>query len=79
MREENLSQEFRLKKLNETRNYFPEEIEENALMSRKHKKVWSVLNYIEHLLIFASTVTRCISISAFASLVNIPLGIRSSV
>ena len=36
-----------------------------------------VLNYIEHLLILASAVTRCVSISAFASLVGIPLSITS--
>ena len=36
------------------------------------------MNYIEHLLILSSTVTGCISISAFASLVGIPIGITSS-
>ena len=30
------------------------------------------MNYIEHLLILISTVTRCISFTAFASLVRIP-------
>ena len=34
---ENLSQKCRLKKIDETKNYFLEEIEENELMSRKHK------------------------------------------
>ena len=48
-------------------------------MSKKHKKVYRVLNYIEHLLIILiSTVTRCISISSFASLVDIPVGIKRS-
>ena len=47
-------------------------------MSKKHKKVFRVLNYIEHLLILISTVTRFISIYAFASLVGIPIGITSS-
>ena len=47
-------------------------------MSRKHKKVYSVLNYIEHLLILASTVTGCISISVFASLVGITIAVTSS-
>ena len=31
-----MSQEFRLKNINVTRNYFLEEIEQNELMSRKH-------------------------------------------
>ena len=58
-----------------TRNYFFEEIKQNELMSRKHNKVCTTLNYIEQLLILASTITRCISVSAFASLLDIPLGI----
>ena len=47
-------------------------------MSRKHKNVYRVLNYIEHLLILFSAVGGCLSISAFAFLVGIPLGITSS-
>ena len=45
-------------------------------MNKKHKKVCTT--YIEHFLILASTITGCISISAFASLVGIPIGIASS-
>ena len=37
-------------------------------MSRKHKKVWIILNYIENFLILAPTIIGCISISAFPSL-----------
>ena len=44
-------------------------------MSKKYKKV---LNYIDHSLIVISTITGCVSISAFASLVGIPIGIMSS-
>ena len=47
-------------------------------MNNKHKNIWTTLNYIEHFLILASAVTRCISISAFVSLVGILIGIRSS-
>ena len=47
-------------------------------MSRKHKKVSTTLNYIEHFLILASTITGCISISAFASLLGVSIGITSS-
>ena len=36
------------------------------------------MNYSEHLLILVSTITGCVSISAFASLVGIPIGITSS-
>ena len=75
MVEENISQEFRLKNIDETRNYLLEEIKQNELMSRKHKKVCLTVNYIEHFLILASTITGCISISAFTSLLGIPIGI----
>ena len=78
MSEENISQEFRLKNIDETRNYFIKEINQNELMSKKHKKVCRVLNYIDHLLIAISTIIGCVSISAFASLVGIPIGIISS-
>ena len=67
-----------MKNINETRNYLLQEIEENELMSKKHKKVYTALNYIEHFLILASTITGCISISAFASLLGIPVGYTSS-
>ena len=52
-------------------------VKQNELMSRKHKKVCTTLNYIEHFLILASTITGCISISAFASLLGIPIRITS--
>ena len=64
--------------MDETTNYWIEETNQNELMSKKHKKVYRVLNYIEHLLISIFTVSGCIFISAFASLVGIPIGIRSS-
>ena len=78
MVEESISQQFKFKSLNETRNYFLEEIKENELMSKKYKKVCTTLNYVKHFLILASTITECISISAFASLIGIPIGITTS-
>ena len=47
-------------------------------MGKKHKKVCTTLNCIEHFLILASTIVGCISISAFASLISIPIRITSS-
>ena len=76
MTKENLSQEFRLKNIGR-KKYFVEEIEQNELMSKKYKKVCATLNYIEHFLILVSAVTGCISISAFASLLDIPVGITN--
>ena len=48
-------------------------------MSEKYKKTGKYLNYVEHLLVVASTITGCVSISAFASLVCVPVDIKSSV
>ena len=45
MEEENITQEFRLKSTDETRNYLIEEINLNELMSKKHKKVCTTLLY----------------------------------
>ena len=78
MAEENISQEFRLKNIGETRNCFIDEINRNELISKKHKKVCTTLNYIQHSLILISTITGCIFISAFASLVGIPIAITNS-
>ena len=50
----------------------------NDLFNQKYKKASNHLNYVEQLLILASIVTGCVSISAFASLGPIPIGITSS-
>ena len=78
MSEENISKEFRLKNKDETRNYLIEEINQNELMSKKHSKIYRLLNYIEHLLTLISTVTGYVSIFVFTSLVGICIGITTS-
>ena len=45
-------------------------MKQNELMSRKHKKVYTTL-------VLTSTITGCISIFAFTSVIGIPLGITS--
>ena len=75
MAEENIRQQFRFKNIDKTRNYFLEEIEQKELMSRKHEKVCTALNNIEHFLILPSTITGYLSISAFSSLLDIPIRI----
>ena len=47
-------------------------------MSENYNKTCKYLNYVEHLLILVSTVTDCVSISAFASSVCVPVCITSS-
>ena len=76
MAKENISQEFRLKNIDEARNYLIQEINRNELMIKKHKKVCTTLNYIKLSLILISPITGCVSISAFAFLVGVPIGIR---
>ena len=48
---EEASLEFKLRKIDETRNYFLDEIKHNDLMSEKYKKTCKYLNYVEHLVI----------------------------
>ena len=66
--------EFRLRKIDETRNLL-EEIKHNDLMSENYKKTCKYLNHVENLLIVVPTVT---GFSTFVLLVCVPLGITSS-
>ena len=61
MVKENMSQELRLKNIDETRNYFLEEIKQNELMSRKHKKVCTTLKYTEQCLTLLALITPALS------------------
>ena len=45
---------------------------------KKYKKTCKYLNYIENLLLLSSAITACVSISAFASLIYVPVGVTSS-
>ena len=47
-------------------------------MSEKHKNVCEDLDYFKHFLVFVSAVSGCVSISAFASLIGIPVGVMRS-
>ena len=45
------SLEFRLRKIDETRNYLLDEVKNNGLMIEKYNKTCKYLNYVQHLLI----------------------------
>ena len=77
MAEENIRQGFILKNRDETKNYFIEKMDQNHLNSKKCKSVCTT-KYVEHFLDLASSVTGCISISAFYFLLGISIGITSS-
>ena len=78
MAEENIGQKFRVKEIDKIRNYFIKEIKQNELISKKHKKILSILSYIEHLLILACSFTGYVPISVFLSLAGIPLEVNNS-
>ena len=48
---------FELRKIDETWNYFVDEIGQRNIMSKKHKIVCTALNYIDHLTIFVFAVS----------------------
>ena len=64
--------------IDKTRNYLIEEINLNKPISKRHKKVCATINYRGNILILASAITGCVSISAFAPLAGISIGITSS-
>ena len=76
MPKENINQEFRLKnRWNKKRFNWRNR---SKWISKKHKNIWRVLNYIEHSLIAISAIIGCVSISDFVSLIEIISGITSS-
>ena len=64
--------------MHNTKKYFLEEIKRSELISKKDKNVCTNLSYIEHFLILDSTIIGCVSISSFASLVGVHIGVTSS-
>ena len=72
------SLDFGLKNIDERRKYISEEIKDTELMSKKHKKECKALNFFEHFLFYISAVNGCVIISAFASLIGVPVGIAGS-
>ena len=65
---------FRLRKNDEGRIYHLDEIKDNDLMSEKYKKTCKYFNYVKNLLTLVSTVNGSASVSAFTSLVCVPVG-----
>ena len=45
MTEENITRKFRMRNIDETRNYFVEKKGQNELMRKKNNKVWPTLKY----------------------------------
>ena len=49
----------------------------NGLMNESYKMVFRALHYFENFLIFISPVSSCVSISAFASWIDVSVGVAS--
>ena len=58
-----VSFQFRLRKIDETRNYLLDEIKHNDLIKEKYKNTSTYLTYVEHLFLLVSTFTGYVSIS----------------
>ena len=59
--EENISQKYRSKNIDQIKNYFIKEIDRNELMSKEHQQLSRFFNYIEYLLILVSAITECVT------------------
>ena len=79
MKRENGNLNFTLKDIDERRSYLLIETNNNELISKKHKKTCKTLNYVQHLLFLASNFAGGVSIFAFASVIDVPVGVTSSV
>ena len=62
----------------EASNYHLDQNKNNDLMIEKYKKTFKNLNHFENLLILSLGITACVSISVFASLICVTVGITSS-
>ena len=71
-------QQFRLNKINETKDYFVAEIKERELMSKRFSKYIASFDYFNKSLIALSVATGSISIVSFATVIGAPVGMMSA-
>ena len=72
------NQQFRLNKINETKNYFIAEIKETELMSKRLSKCITSFDYFDKSLTVLSATNGSISIALFATVTGAPVGIVSA-
>ena len=68
-------QQFRLNKINKTKDYFLAEIREKELISKNISKYIASLDYFDKSLNVLSILSGSISIASFASVIGAPAGI----
>ena len=71
----NAQQQFRLKQINEIKDYFIAEIKESELLSKRLSKYIASLDCFNKSLIFLSVATSSISIASFETVIGAPVGI----
>ena len=71
-------QQFRLKKINEIRDYFIAEIKGRELISKRLSKYIALFDYFDKSLIVMSLTTGSISIASFVTVIGAPVGIVSA-
>ena len=71
-------QQFRLKKINEIKDYFVAEIKERELMSKWLSKYIASFDYFDKSLIILSITPGSITIAPFATVTGTPVGIVSA-
>ena len=74
----NDQQQFRLKKINEIKDYFVAEINERGLMSKRLSKYIASFDYFDKSVIVLSVTTCSISIASFATVIGAPVGMGSA-
>ena len=74
----NDQQQFRLNKINETKDYFVAEIKERKLMSKILSKYIVSSDYFEKSLILLSVTTGSISVASFVTVIRAPVWIVSA-
>ena len=71
----NDQQQFRLKQINEIKDYFIAEIKESELLSKRLSKYIASLDCFNKSLIFLSVATSSISIASFETVIGAHVGI----
>ena len=71
-------QQFRLNRINETKDYFAAEVKERELMSKRLMKYIASFDYFDKSLIVLCITTGIISTASFATVSGAPVGIVSA-
>ena len=71
-------QQFRLNKINETKDYFIAESKKRELMSKRLSKYFASFDYFDKSLFVLSATNGSIPIASFATVIGTPMGIASA-